>query len=125
LSPAPPEGGAVRFAADCRGPEATPDHRDGLQSVRAAFRRAGKPVQSTKEFEERALNAFQAAFEAEYSGERRPLQLGFHFVEMNGGAYWRALERFAGEVCGQPEVACVSYQEAIDRMAPSSSKPDS
>jgi peptidoglycan/xylan/chitin deacetylase (PgdA/CDA1 family) len=79
----------------------------------------------TKEFEERALAAFQAAFEAEYSGERRPLQLGFHFVEMNGGACWRALERFTGEVCGQPEVACVSYQEAIDRMAPSSSKPDS
>ncbi|WP_394690346.1 polysaccharide deacetylase [Hoeflea sp.] len=79
----------------------------------------------TKDFEERALAAFRAAFEAEHSGERRPLQLGFHFVEMNGGAYWRALERFAGEVCGQPEVACVTYQEAIDRMAPSSSKPDS
>lgn len=79
----------------------------------------------SEEFEERALAAFRAAFEAENSGERRPLQLGFHFVEMNGGAYWRALERFAGEVCGQLEVACVSYQEAIDRMAPSSSKPDS
>lgn len=79
----------------------------------------------TKDFEERALAAFRAAFEAEHSGERRPLQLGFHFVEMNGGAYWRALERFADEVCGQPEVACVSYQEAINRMAPSASKPDS
>lgn len=79
----------------------------------------------TKDFEERTLAAFRTAFEAEYSGERRPLQLGFHFVEMNGGAYWRALERFAGEVCGQPEVACVTYQEAIDRMTPASSKPDS
>lgn len=70
----------------------------------------------SKEFEERALDAFRAAFEAEYSGKRRPLQLGFHFVEMNGGAYWNALERFADETCGRPEVACVTYQEAVRRL---------
>ena len=70
----------------------------------------------SQEFEERALDAFRAAFEAEYSGERRPLQLGFHFVEMNGGAYWNALERFVDETCGRAEVACVTYQEAIERL---------
>ena len=32
-------------------------------------------------------------------GERMPLQLGFHFTLMNDGAYWKALERFAGDVC--------------------------
>jgi peptidoglycan/xylan/chitin deacetylase (PgdA/CDA1 family) len=79
----------------------------------------------TAEFEDRTLTAFRAAFEAEYSGARRPLQLGFHFVEMNGGAYWRALEAFAVEVCARPGVACVTYQEAIKRMAPAGSKPDS
>jgi peptidoglycan/xylan/chitin deacetylase (PgdA/CDA1 family) len=68
------------------------------------------------EFEERALSAFRTAFAAEYSGQRKPLQLGFHFVEMNGGAYWRALERFAKETCGRPDVACVTYQEAIRRL---------
>ena len=72
----------------------------------------------SEEFEARALDAFRSAFEAEYTGERRPLQLGFHFVEMNGGAYWNALERFVDEVCGQPEVACVTYQEAIRRLKP-------
>ena len=48
-----------------------------------------------------------------------PLQIGFHFVLMNGGAYWRALERFAEAVCNRPEVACVSYSEylADDRKA--------
>ena len=72
----------------------------------------------SKESEERALAAFRAAFEAEYSGKRRPLQLGFHFVEMNGGAYWNALELFADETCGRPEVACVTYQEAVRRLKP-------
>jgi peptidoglycan/xylan/chitin deacetylase (PgdA/CDA1 family) len=72
----------------------------------------------SEEFEARALDAFRSAFDAEYTGERRPLQLGFHFVEMNGGAYWNALEQFVDEVCGQPEVACVTYQEAIRRLKP-------
>ncbi len=79
----------------------------------------------TKDFEQRTLDAFRAAFEAEYSGSRRPLQLGFHFVEMNGGAYWRALERFASEICARPQVACVTYQEAMRRMASPVPKPDS
>jgi peptidoglycan/xylan/chitin deacetylase (PgdA/CDA1 family) len=66
-----------------------------------------------KEFEARALKAFRDAFEAQYHGERIPLQLGFHFVEMNGGAYWDALEIFADEVCTRPDVACVTYSEAL------------
>ena len=68
------------------------------------------------EFEERTLAAYRAAFDKQYHGERIPLQLGFHFVEMNDGAYWRALDRFLTEVCGKPDVACVSYAGAIDRM---------
>ena len=44
-----------------------------------------------------------------------PLQLGFHFVLMNGGAYWRALERFAEEVCAKPDVACISYRDYLAR----------
>lgn len=64
-------------------------------------------------FEERTLKAYRQAFEAEYAGRRIPLQLGFHFVEMNGGAYWRALDRFLSETCRKPDVACVSYHEAL------------
>lgn len=69
------------------------------------------------EFEERTYAAFKAAFEAQYAGERIPLQLGFHFVEMNGGAYWRAMERLVTEVCHRADVACVSYSQAIDLLA--------
>jgi peptidoglycan/xylan/chitin deacetylase (PgdA/CDA1 family) len=68
-------------------------------------------------FEERTLDAFRNAFKKQYAGERIPLQLGFHFVEMNGGAYWRALDRFLGEACGKPDVACVSYAEALDILS--------
>ncbi|MCO6185137.1 polysaccharide deacetylase [Rhizobium sp. L1K21] len=67
----------------------------------------------SKEFEERAYQAFRAAFDRQYSGDRIPLQLGFHFVEMNGGAYWRALDRITSEVCSKPDVACISYAEAL------------
>lgn len=66
-------------------------------------------------FENRAYDAFQRVFESQYHGGRTPLELGFHFTLMNGGAYWRALERFAGEICTKPDVACVSYRDYIAR----------
>lgn len=65
-------------------------------------------------FEERTYQAFKAAFEKQYDGDRIPLQIGYHFTLMNGGAYWRALERFAGEVCVRTDVDCVSYAMALD-----------
>jgi peptidoglycan/xylan/chitin deacetylase (PgdA/CDA1 family) len=64
-------------------------------------------------FEERTYRAFRDAFSAEYAGARTPLQIGFHFTLMNGGAYWNALERFVREVCVKPDVACVSYRDAM------------
>ncbi len=66
-------------------------------------------------FEERTLAAFRAAFEAQYQGDRIPLQLGFHFTLMNDGAYWRALERFTRETCGRSEVDCISYADYLQR----------
>lgn len=60
-------------------------------------------------FQERSYEAFKAAFDAQYSGDRTPLQLGFHFTLMNDGAYWKALERFAEDVCVRKDVVCTSY----------------
>lgn len=68
-------------------------------------------------FEESTLQAYRDAFTTQYDGERIPLQLGFHFVEMNAGAYWRALDRFLTETCGKSDVACVSYVEAMDILS--------
>lgn len=69
--------------------------------------------EKSAEFEERAYQAFRAAFDRQYDGERVPLQLGFHFVKMNGGAYWNALERLLREVCNRQDVACVTYAQAM------------
>jgi peptidoglycan/xylan/chitin deacetylase (PgdA/CDA1 family) len=67
-------------------------------------------------FEERAYRAFKAAFDEQHEGGRVPLQIGYHFTLMNGGAYWRALERFADEVCIKPDVDCIGYQELDRRL---------
>jgi hypothetical protein len=40
---------------------------------------------------------------------------------MNDGAYWRALERFAGEVCLKADVVCTSYADYLQRTTPAES----
>ncbi len=71
-----------------------------------------KPEQAA-EFEQRSYDAFMAAFNKQYNGQRIPLQMGFHFVLMNDGAYWNALEHFARDVCKREDVRCVSYQNYL------------
>lgn len=66
-------------------------------------------------FQARSHAAFKAAFDAQYGGGRAPLQLGFHFTLMNDGAYWKALEQFADEVCGKADVVCTSYADYLER----------
>jgi hypothetical protein len=68
-------------------------------------------------FEERTLEAFRAALDREMAHDHTPLQIGFHFTLMNGGAYWRALERFAEDACGRPRVRCVSYRGWLEETA--------
>ncbi|SFQ72227.1 hypothetical protein SAMN05216176_11185 [Nitratireductor indicus] len=68
-------------------------------------------------YEERAYEAFLASFDKQYRGQRIPVQLGFHFTLMNGGAYWNALERFAREVCSKNDVRCVSYRDYLAAQA--------
>lgn len=72
--------------------------------------------QQSAAFEERAYKAFRAAFDKQYAGERIPLQLGFHFVLMNDGAYWRAMERLVSEVCTRPDVKCTTYGDYLDSL---------
>ena len=74
-----------------------------------------KPAQKA-EFAERAYQTFRAAFDAQYNGKRLPLELGFHFTLMNDGAYWNALERFAGEVCVKADVECISFRDYAARQ---------
>lgn len=118
--PAMPEvkDGLIRFGLPLipEGPSNRPiiamDYNLFVRHSNAVENPAGAAV-----FEARAYAAFRAAFDRQYQGDRIPLQIGLHFVEMNGGAYWRAMERLAGEVCQREDVACVSYSQAIDMLA--------
>jgi hypothetical protein len=55
------------------------------------------------------LASYRGYFRRNYHGNRAPLHIGHHLASMNGHAYWEAIERFAMEVCGLPEVRCVTY----------------
>lgn len=120
--PAEPDfaGGLARFALP-QIPEGPSGRRVIAMDYNLFVRHSGGFEREDKDgvFEKRTLEAFRDAFDREYRGARIPLQLGFHFTLMNGGAYWRALEGFTAEVCGKPEVACVSYRDFLKRRPPS------
>jgi peptidoglycan/xylan/chitin deacetylase (PgdA/CDA1 family) len=110
------EAGVIRFALP-QIPEGPSSRPVIAMDYNMFVRHSGGFERDDKDavFENRAYEAFQKAFNAEYGGERTPLEFGFHFTLMNGGAYWRALERFADDVCTKPDVACVSYRDYVDR----------
>jgi peptidoglycan/xylan/chitin deacetylase (PgdA/CDA1 family) len=110
-------GGVVQFALPTV-PEGPSSRRVIAMDYNLYVRHShGKEdIAHAAEYEKRAYRAFHAAFERQYGGERIPLQIGFHFTLMNGGAYWRALERFATEVCTRPDVECISYSDLARRI---------
>ena len=110
--PARPDVGApIRFSLPTI-PEGPKARRIIAMDYNLFVRHSGGIERTAKsaEFEERAYQAFTRAFEEQHGGTRVPLQIGFHFTLMNDAAYWRALERFATDVCGRSEVRCVSYR---------------
>jgi peptidoglycan/xylan/chitin deacetylase (PgdA/CDA1 family) len=113
------EGGIERFALP-RIPEGPNARRVIAMDYNLYVRHSGGKEQPDEAaaFQARSYEAFMAAFDREYEGGRAPLQLGFHFTLMNDGAYWKALERFAEDVCGKADVVCTSYQNYLERTAP-------
>ncbi|MFP1631808.1 polysaccharide deacetylase [Zhengella sp. ZM62] len=67
---------------------------------------AKEDAANAQAYEERAYRAMMGQFDRAHGASRKPVQAGFHFTLMNDGAYWRALERFAREVCGKADVTC-------------------
>lgn len=67
-------------------------------------------------YRSRMKRSYLKYFEANYKGNRAPLHIGHHFSLWNGGAYHNALKDFAQEVCGKPEVKCVTYKELVQYM---------
>jgi peptidoglycan/xylan/chitin deacetylase (PgdA/CDA1 family) len=118
------EGGVERFSLP-QIPEGPAARRVIAMDYNLFVRHSGgfeRPDEAAA-FQERSYEAFKAAFDAQYEGGRAPLQLGFHFTLMNDGAYWKALERFACEVCVMADVVCTSYQDYLVRTRPESEQP--
>jgi len=83
----------------------------------------GKPGAATdwSRFEEQMYNTYMQYFQNNYFGNRAPVDIGHHFSLWNGGAYWKAMKRFAQSVCSLPEVECVTYRELSEYLNQSGS----
>jgi hypothetical protein len=64
-------------------------------------------------YREQMLSSYLEYFNSNYYGNRAPIHIGHHFSKWNGGAYWEAMKSFASQVCGKPEVRCVTYAEYV------------
>jgi hypothetical protein len=71
------------------------------------------PASEHTTYENRMYKTYLAYFENNYYGNRAPVHIGHHFSLWNGGAYWRAMQRFAKTVCSKPEVVCGTYKELL------------
>ncbi len=67
-----------------------------------------------KRYENEMYNSYINYFNKNYYGNRAPIHIGHHFSKWNGGAYWKAMQRFAKSVCAQPEVVCGTYKELVE-----------
>jgi len=66
-----------------------------------------------KAYEDETVDTYIALFKKNYFGNRAPINIGHHFSLWNKGAYWKAMQRFAADVCTLEEVRCVTYKEMI------------
>lgn len=73
-----------------------------------------KEDKANKDFyRDQMYDSYMKYFNDNYYGNRAPIHIGHHFSKWNGGAYWEAMQRFAWEVCGKPQVRCVTYKEYV------------
>lgn len=68
------------------------------------------------QFEQEMFDTYMRWFNENYSSHRAPMNIGHHFSLWNGGAYFRALERFATAVCSKPQVICGTYGELVTML---------
>ncbi len=80
--------------------------------------RRGNP-KNFQRYEDEVFSTYMAYFKNSYYGNRAPIHIGHHFAQWNGGAYWKAMQRFAKAVCNStdyPDVQCASYSELVKFM---------
>ncbi|WP_413943550.1 hypothetical protein [Bdellovibrio sp. HCB-162] len=76
--------------------------------------KAKEDLANREHYRKEMLDSYMNYFNMNYYGRRAPVSLGHNFEKYNGGAYWDALQDFVKNVCGMPEVKCVSYKQYAD-----------
>lgn len=71
------------------------------------------PQSKHQEYEDQMYKTYVRYFEYNYYGNRAPVHIGHHFSLWNGGAYWKAMQRFARFVRGKENVVCGTYKELL------------
>ena len=68
---------------------------------------------SYSELRQQVRDGYLAYFDRRYYGNRAPVELAGHTTNLAGGAFLDAMGDVAVEVCGRPEVQCITYEEAV------------
>ena len=61
-------------------------------------------------------SAYMDYFETNYNGTRAPVVIADHFSKWNDGVYWEAMKTLAENVCGKPQVRCVTFKELVEYL---------
>lgn len=67
-------------------------------------------------YQRQMLKTYRSYFNASYAGNRAPIHIGHHFQPLQHDIYNQTLKEFAAQVCGVPEVKCVSYRELVEKL---------
>lgn len=77
---------------------------------------AKKDTPYWQQLHDELMTAYRSYFIKNYEGNRAPVYVANHFSKWNDGLYWEAMKDFAREVCGKPEVLCVTHKELVERL---------
>ena len=61
-------------------------------------------------------SAYMEYFNTNYNGNRGPIVIANHFSKWNDGVYWEAMKTFAENVCGKPQVQCVTFGDVVNYL---------
>lgn len=62
------------------------------------------------------IGAYKNYFNNVYYSSRSPIVIANHFSLWNNSLYWEAMKTFASDVCGKPDVKCVTFKELVDYL---------
>ncbi len=62
------------------------------------------------------ITAYMNYFNTNYNENRSPVVIADHFSKWNDGVYWEAMKTFAENVCGLPNVHCVTFKELVNYL---------